>query len=263
MSDSRLQELALTPDEIKEILASCTREVLLVGGQALAVWAQRYGVALPQILSAAVTYDADFIGSARAARKLADALRPRGWRYWQPTLDDPTPQTAKLSKRGEGERTLKQIDFLGSIVGLDTDRIRRRAVTMYPYGRPLQVLHPLDVLESRLKNISALPSKRDRRSIAQARLALHVARCYLEELAAAGDTRRLLKSIERIVRIAEDRSLAAVFHDYGLEPLDAVPVEQVPSAEFHERRWPQVREQIASRRRTYAARRRARTPTKS
>jgi hypothetical protein len=38
---------------------------------------------------------------------------------WTPSLDDSTPQTAKLTKKVD-YRGVKQIDFLHSIVGLDT-----------------------------------------------------------------------------------------------------------------------------------------------
>src|SRR5690606_17534332 len=96
MSD-RGRELALTLEEVEEILRSCGPEVVLVGGQALAIWAQRYRITPPEALSDAVTRDADFLGSAKSARELSVALGP-GWRYWKPGADDSTPQTAKLSK---------------------------------------------------------------------------------------------------------------------------------------------------------------------
>jgi hypothetical protein len=86
-----LHEIALTPDEVGEILAHCGPHALLVGGQALALWAALYEVTPPKVLAAAISSDADFIGNAVLARRLGDALK--GWDLWQPTLDDATPQT--------------------------------------------------------------------------------------------------------------------------------------------------------------------------
>jgi hypothetical protein len=74
---------------------------------------------------------------------------------------------------------IKQVDFLSSIVGLDTEAIRRRASYLTgPDGVTIQRLHPIDVLKSRLRNLQSLPSKRNPVSVAQARLAVEVARAF-------------------------------------------------------------------------------------
>jgi hypothetical protein len=264
MTERRLPEIALTREEVHDILRSCNGRALLVGGQALALWAQRFRIAPVGVLGANVTSDVDFLGSTQVARELAEVLKPKGWRYWQATLDDGTAQIARLSKRIEDEG-IKQIDFLGSLVGLDSARVRRRAVTVHlTDGTELKVLHPLDVLESRLKNLAALPSKRDRQGIAQAQLAIDIVRRFLEDLLRDHRTRLLLNAIERLARIAQDKSLDRVFHEFELNPLDAVPADHVPSGDFRTRRWPQIVEVVGAQRRAYAQRQRraksAKTP---
>ena len=177
-----------------------------------------------------------FVGSAQVARELSQSLKPMGWRYWQPSLDDATSQTAKLTKRIEGQG-IKQIDFLGSIVGLKTEGITQRAIVLnLADGTHVRVLHPLDVLESRLKNLAELPSKRNPQGIAQAHLAIDVVRCFLEHLLREESSRRLLNAIERVARMAQEKSLEVVFHDYGLDLLTAVPADRVPSDAGH-RSW--------------------------
>lgn len=250
MSD-RLPEIALTDDEIDQVLRGCQDRAVLVGGQALAFWAQHYAVTPVGVLAANVTSDVDFLGSSQVARGLARALKPQGWRFWRPTMDDATSQTAKLSKRVEGQG-IKQVDFLGSVLGLETEHVKRNAVSVrLADGTHLRVLHPLDVLESRLKNIAVLPSKRDNEGIAQARLAIDITRVYLEHLARDGNTRALLNAIERIGEIALDSSLMSVFHTYNLDPLAAVPVDRVPSKKFRERRWPQLLTLVTEKRQAY------------
>jgi hypothetical protein len=246
-----LPEIALTEEEIDQILRSCNGRALLVGGQALAFWAQHYQVKPLGVLSVNVTSDADFVGTAQVARELSQSLKSMGWRYWQPSVDDATSQTAKLSKRVEGQG-IKQIDFLGSIVGLKTEGIQQRAVVVnLADGTHIRVLHPLDVLESRLKNLAQLPSKRDPQGIAQAHLGIDVVRCFLEQLLRAEPARRLLDAIERVFRMAQEKSLEPVFHDYGLDPLTAVPADSVPSEDFRTRRWPQILTLIAEQRHAY------------
>lgn len=254
-----LPELALTDQEVDEILRHCAGQALLVGGQALAFWAQYYRIRPHGELAVAVTSDADFVGAAEVARAIAEALQPAGWRYWQPSPEDATSQTAKLSKRIEG-LGIKQIDFLDGIVGLKTEGIQRRAAALeLADGARLRVLHPLDVLESRLQNLAVLPSKRNPHGIAQAHLAVEIAGCHLDQLLREGPARRLLDAIERVFQIASRKSLQDVFNDHGMDVLGAVPADRVPNEAFRKKRWPQILAHIAQQRRAYAQRRRGRT----
>ncbi len=249
MTTDPLPELALTDEEVDEILRHCAGQALLVGEQALAFWAQYYRIKPHGELAIAVTSDADFVGAAEVARALSEALKPAGWRYWQPSPEDATSQTAKLSKRIEG-LGIKQIDFLDGIVGLKTHGIQRRAVALELADGPrLRVLHPLDVLESRLKNLAELPSKRNSHGVSQARLAVEVAGCFLDQLVREGPARRLLDATERLFQIACQKSLQGVFHDYGIDVLGAIPADRIPSEAFRKKRWPQILEHVAKQRR--------------
>jgi len=250
-----LPEIALTEEEIDQILRSCNGRALLVGGQALAFWAQHYRVKPLGVLAENVTRDADFVGGATVARDLWKTLRALGWKYWQPSPDDATAQTAKLSKTVEG-LGIKQVDFLGAIIGLKTEGIERRAAVLtLADGTRLWVLHPLDVLESRLQNLAQLPERRTSHGVAQAKLALEIVRSYLEEALHHDSPRRLLDAIERVGQIALQSGLAAVLHDYSLDLLSVVPFDRVPVEEFRTRRWPQLQAAVDEQRRRYAQRR--------
>lgn len=260
-----LPEIALTEEEIDEILRSCNGRALLVGGQALAFWAQHYQVKPLGVLASSVTSDVDFVGTAQIARDLWQSLRALGWKYWQPTPDDATSQIAKLSKTVEGHG-IKQVDFLDSIIGLKTDGIRRRAVVLnLTDGTQLWVLHPLDVLESRLQNLARLPVKRTSQGSAQAHLALEVVRRYLEEAVDETSPRRLFDAIERVAHMAQQATLTDILQDYKLDLLSVVPVDRVSSEEFRSRRWPQLRAAVDERRRIHAQtrERRSASPTGS
>ena len=92
--------------------------------------------------------------------------------------------------------------------------------------------------------------------IAQAHLAIDVVSRFLEQLLTKGPAQRSLDAIERVARIAQDKGLETVFHDFGLDLLNAVPADRVSSDEFRTRRWPQILTLITDQRRTYAQRRR-------
>jgi hypothetical protein len=49
-----------------------------------------------------------------------------------------------------------------------------------------------------------------------------------------------LDPIERVVRMAQEKSLEGVIHDYRLDLLNAVPADRVSSEEPRTRRWPQI-----------------------
>ena len=149
----------LSPDDVRKILAICSPSALLVGGQALAFWADRLSVELPVELSPIVTSDAEFIGDSALAKELGRRL---GWKTWLPTLDDATPQTGKVTHLLKDGR-IKQVDFLSGVIGLATKDIARRAIELdVPEIGRVRVLHPLDVLDSRIQNLHLLPEKRTR-----------------------------------------------------------------------------------------------------
>ncbi len=253
-----LYEVALTEEEKDAILSHCGPEPLLVGGQALAFWALWFKVQTPSELRDKVTTDADFIGSGSNASALNKHLN---WTIWKPELGDATPQTAKLTKRVE-KNGVKQIDFLHSIIGLDTKDIRKRAVSIkFPPSTSISVLHPVDVLTSRLKNLQYLPEKQNDVGVAQARLAMGIVAAFLETLL---DSRReLLNWIERVAEIALDSSLGSTLDSYELDPLQCVPATRINVPEFRSKRWPQILELSRNARIARAIRRDERARSKS
>src|SRR5258705_13893163 len=124
MKNRRDSEEPLTPQEVHAILSICSPRGVLVGGQALAFWADHLQVKRPASLVSGVTADADFIGDAALAKNLGKRL---GWEVWIPAIDDATPQTGKVSHRVKNGG-VKQVDFLSGVAGLTTKDLVRRAV---------------------------------------------------------------------------------------------------------------------------------------
>ena len=256
MTSEQDTEEPLSPAEVREILKVCSAGGLLVGGQALAFWADFLAVALPPILSSGVSSDADFIGDVALARKLARTLR---WNEWVPSMDDATPHTAKVTKRAAGGG-VKQVDFLSGVAGLNTqDRERRAMDVEIPEIGRVRVIHPVDVLESRIQNLYLLPEKRTKAGVAQALLAVDVARAFIRHTIAEHGERSALKLLERVATIAGETAALRVHLKFDVEPLNAVPLDDFrTTAALHGVRWPQVHAEIAAKRqklRTAATRR--------
>ena len=239
-----LHEVAFTEEEVLAILDQCGSDSLLVGGQALAIWATLFRVARPVELSVAISSDLDFLARASSARALKESLKD--WTLWITRPDDHSVNTAKLTQR-VGKSGVKQIDFLSSIQGLSTEAIRRRGVPItLKSGKTILVLHPLDVLESRLQNLSSLPVKRNVEGIAQARLAISIANRFINQLIADREpVRTVWDAIGRVSDIATNKRLTRVFVEFELYILAAIPADHVAYEAFQTKRWPQLKAEFA------------------
>ncbi len=252
MTAVELREVALTPDEITQILTVCGSRALLIGGQSLAFWALRYQVRPAGVLSESVTMDIDFVGTANVAALLKERLGGH-WQLHAASLDEVSGQTAKVYVQLP-DNGLKQVDFLSGIVGLDTQTAKRRAVEVEADpGVWVSVLHPLDVLESRLQNLRHLATKQNEVGVAQARLAVEVVCAFLEERLTEGDTKPVFQAIKRIKRLVLNPGLARTAFAYDIDVLAAVPVERIAKEDFQERFWPDVLSKLKEKRDRYAA----------
>jgi len=236
-------EAVLSPSEVRRILGVCSPEGVLVGGQALAFWADHYDVPRPETLKAAVSADVDFIAGSALARKLADVL---GWKSWIPTLDDATEQSGKVTHRMP-DRSVKQVDFLFAVAGLTTTDVVHRAIDMkVPDVGALRVMHPIDVLDSRIQNLLLIPQKRTPAGIAQAQLAVAVVEAFIRAEIHARGEKHALKLLERVAAIASTPGAIRIFLTYGIDPLLAVPVDDFrTTAALHAKRWPQILEHVS------------------
>ncbi|MGB6450236.1 MAG: hypothetical protein WBE92_05750 [Steroidobacteraceae bacterium] len=244
-------QLPLSSDEIRQILENSSEDAVLVGGQALALWSQIYHVLPTNEPSGGISADIDFIGSVSAAKTVGEALNRSGgsWKLHPVEPGDATPQTAKLSLTVKDEG-YKEIYFLWAIVGVNTDQVRTRAVEMRLPGlsRGVKIIHPLDLLASRLHNLADIPEKRDAQGVAQGRLAISVVRVFIAQAHSTLEERDVFPFVEEIRRIALNKKLGRVYYEYGFDVLSAVPVELFKNEDFRSKRWPQIQALVAERR---------------
>jgi hypothetical protein len=239
-----------SPDEVWSILTAArglSSDLVLVGGQALAFWARYYSIEPPADLVPYVTLDVDFLGGAVDARTFAAGLPAA--RVYIASIDDHTPSSARVVSNNVLGKPL-EVDFLHSLAGLSERDVRNSALSLdAARGASIRIMHPLHCLESRIVNLALLPHKRDRFGIAQARLAVAVLHAHLQAILEGKDgNRRALKMVERIGELALTEPGKRCFLQYQIDVLESIPVQSIASAQFKNRRWPQITGQVAAAR---------------
>ena len=232
---------------VERLLSACDDADVLVGGQALTIWVVKFGLKVPDQLPV-ITRDADFLAQSPAARetvrKFAHAI-------------DGTPRfprkLALTALVGQVELDLSEeeylsVDIIFQVIGLDAKKILERAVQVTFGTSRFQVMHPFDVLHSRLANLHQLQEKQNDKGVLQLALAIQVARKFLQseaELASASATaagrsplQTLVSEIERLALSDAGRKVAA---RWGQHVADAIDPSLIPAGPFWSRKWPALR----------------------
>lgn len=225
-------------DAVQLIEQTHSKGTVLIGGQAVAFWARYFDI--PPRLPA-LTTDIDYLGTKTEAIRASHRLRFRH-QLNIATLDDATPNTAVLSVEIDGYPEPILIDYLASIIGVDSAAIAKSAVTVEFENEPLRVLHPLQLLQAKIWNLYSLEEKRTPEGVEQARLAIEIVAAFIDH--AGMSQKDLLKAIEAIARFAATAPARYARDKFGLDCWTAIPPsvfkEGVLPPLFHEKRWPQL-----------------------
>jgi hypothetical protein len=221
---------------------------VLVGGQAVAFWADRYRAQIPELVedpTVFVSSDVDFLGGKEDARACSIVLG--GQVYLQDAPFDSIPINAAQVVFVDSIGETRKIDFLINLCGTKrADEIVARAVLAeIEEGRGIQIMDPITCLRTRLANISRLGLGRtDAKSLQQARVAVWAAREWLRD-AAMLDQKEAKKAIEALFAYAlhhDHAQEAALVH--GIEAFDAITPDPRLPERFHSIRFPQMQDLI-------------------
>jgi len=242
------KEVAISSDLLQKIIENTGDDAVLVGGQALSFWAQYYYIGLQLAeFGGSVSKDADFLGT----RKNLDAIKEG---FGDSAQKELAPRRGLTALVGSVQIRLSDAEFVNvdvihKVHGLDTNHVIKTAAKVKVGDAFILIMHPLDVLESRVANLAQLKDKQqpDSNGKAQAHLAIRVARRYVEELAADPENEgQALRAIEKIVSIAKSGAGRRVSRDYAVQFLPAIPEHSIRTEEFHHRRWPHLCAELAT-----------------
>lgn len=251
----------LPREEVLRILARLSplsedRRIILIGGQAVAWWTYFLEVAEgADEVEIFTSEDIDFEGAARSAQIAAELIEGE---VRLPSIDHHTPSTGQVLFT-DSDGIKRELDFLGSPLGLDPTDVRSSAVPMKipddAGGEAvILVMHPERCMESRVHNVVGLGTT-GQIAMTQLRRSIECARewsRYLlsdESVSKTRRTRAVLDLNERIFRkCIHSHAFRRMAVEHDTEPFDAVLVDDRLPANFRERRYPQMVEQIKTAR---------------
>jgi hypothetical protein len=244
---TRKTEAATPPATIEKLLDAGGVDLVLVGGQALAFWVDRYGLSHQQPDLPAISNDVDFLARSGEGKdlvvRLADAIQG------QTVFPNRRALTALVGQAivDISDDEYINVDVIFKLVGLEGDTVRKRAVKITRgSGRSaFFVMHPLDVLHSRLANLHKLRDKQNDKGKMQLALAIEVGRSFLvyaaqharpaETAAGRSPIQDYVSAIERMATDDAGRKVAA---RYKLHVADAIDPNLIPAGPFWTKRWP-------------------------
>lgn len=238
---------------VKRLLGAADESEVLVGGQALSVWIVKYGLPLPSDLPV-ITRDTDFLTQSAAAtasvEKFARAIDGKA------SFPRRLALTALVGQveLAVSDETYINVDVIFKVIGLDPAKVLARAVRVeLPGATTFLVMHPFDLLKSRLANLHELREKQNDKGAAQLRLAIDVARAYLQEQAArysAAETGAGRSPVQTLVseieKLAIDDAGREVAKRWGVHVADAIDPSLIPAGAFWTRKWPALRELMSA-----------------
>jgi hypothetical protein len=238
-----------TVEEILHVARSImnSSEAILIGGQSLNLWAETYKSRQGELgaLAPFESKDIDFLGTVKDVQACARAL---GGRARYPSLYDATPEVGVIDIDLHGKPL--QINFLGSVAGLRNSEIRKAAVRIRFHDVEIRVLHPLNLLQSRLINVCGAVGRTDPLAFRQMRAAILVAAAYIDE-AARHDEKLARRLIEALFSIGTSREALKLWYEHEIDIGDAIREYPGLHPTFVARRLPQMRRTLETRRMKY------------
>ncbi|MEM7761258.1 MAG: hypothetical protein AAF298_24475 [Cyanobacteria bacterium P01_A01_bin.40] len=247
-----------SPEEIQGILSRipADSETILVGGQAINLWATAYLEQIPELQNFLPfsSEDLDFIGGKVEAVEFQERLG--GDLHFPPSFS-PSPSIAILTTKIDQDQL--RVDFLSNAFGLDTEQIANSAIIFKSFKLPdveIKVLNPILCVAGKLKSYTGLPQygRQDKKHL---QIAILIAQEYIKQICLANKPRSGLKLVERMGKIAKSEAGLKVWHQDKIDILHSIPIATLHSLpeeqwqKFCEIRLPQLLTEIEVKRLKY------------
>lgn len=238
--------------------------IVLIGGQALNYWCERYEQSVDLGDWLPTSKDVDFQGTAHDAEIVAQKL---GGELVLASMDDVCGHIA-IVKAPTNEGKVVNLDFLVSPYGLVNPAKVLDGAKAVPLEGPsgktvtVHVMHPVHCLASRVHNVMGLPHQYDNaHGLGQLRAAIGCARASIVEQLSEKQVRPALDAAKVVFRLAKHDRSVELMRSKAIHISDAVPLDDRWPRKFveleHPRQMRKIAEKLAKRNRLLAQNRRS------
>lgn len=171
-----------TPREFAAVIAGAERP-LVVGGQAVGIWAEVYVPAAPALgqFRPFGSKDADIFGTRQLAQTLA--LRS-GWEF-NPVTQPDSIMVASLTKKSSDGGPPLLVEVLREVNGLGPGDLAKDGLVQLAIGEVYRIPEPSVLLKAKLYNIASLGALDRPQDLKHARMLMHIVPQHLNEMLAA------------------------------------------------------------------------------
>ena len=237
---------------LEAFLRAMGSDMVLVGGQALAFWMDRYGI---EPRGAIVSNDGDALGRVDHAERIARGLRAILIRPSERARTSLVAQIRIPTGAHGRERNIDVLHLLYTVSGLRksrefTDAVWRDSIEMeWRRGARMRVMHPLHVLDSRVQNAVGLLGDKGPHVLTQVVRAIEVARAsILRVLTQPGQDEHVGAMVQQVYRLARSRAGRQLMREHRIEVLLGIPSAQIRAhSSVHERQLAAVERSIRDR----------------
>ena len=215
----------LKPKDFSEILRAVPYECVLIGGQAVVWWAERYGIKMEvrgkeQDIT---SRDIDFWGSSADLIATARALNA------VPAFPDRRELTAMVGAIGlsvAGKRTA--LEMVHAVPGIDSNDPFAVAMEESLDDRKLLVMSPVSLVLAKLHALRHF-NQTDRRDLFHLQVSLRTSELFIAE-SLAKDLRFALWNCNRLINAHRQKPNQRLEQEHAFQILSAIPINSVQTA---------------------------------
>jgi hypothetical protein len=216
-----------SPSDFAGVISHLPDGCPLVGGQAVAWWARKYGIT-GKGDEPVTSGDIDFWGGREDLLEMARGMRRKPI---FPNEHEMTVWVGAIQIRISGEETLAE--FLHFIPGLDTPYPEKAAVEQ-TYREPsiekvIQVLTPVSLVLTKLHALRRFDQK-ERNDELHLKVSLRASREFIAELLAEQEARRALRECERLIAAHQSKPYRKLEQQSQFNLLDSIPIAEIQQA---------------------------------
>src|ERR1017187_1830087 len=209
------------PSDFAAVIQHVPEECPLVGGQAVAWWAQEYCPSDKPITSC----DIDFWGFRDDLTTLARALRHK---IILPHRYDMTTWVGGIPMILNGEKTM--VEFINTVPGLDAFSPEKVSVRqLFSAGtrqKKLLVLSPVSLVLAKLYALRAF-DQTERQDELHLKVSLVTANRFIGQLLREANIKQVLWNVERIIACSQNKPYKRLEAQHGFKVLSAIPMQQI------------------------------------